>query len=100
MLVGVISSVLILPFQKKGFMTEEDVKRRISSVFNDAKIQIIDTTGTGDHFSAVIISDKFDGKSLVQRHQMVYGSVSDVLTGELHALQLKTFTFKEWKKRQ
>ena len=81
-------------------MTEEDVKRRISSVFNDAKIQIIDTTGTGDHFSAVIISDEFDGKSLVQRHQMVYGSVSDVLTGELHALQLKTFTFKEWKKRQ
>ena len=78
-------------------MTEEDVKRRISSVFNDAKIQIIDTTGTGDHFSAVIISDKFDGKSLVQRHQMVYGSVSDVLTGELHALQLKTLLLKNGK---
>ncbi len=81
-------------------MTEEDVKGRISSVFNDAKIQVIDTTGTGDHFSAVVISDKFDGKSLVQRHQMVYASVSDVLTGELHALQLKTFTLEEWEKQQ
>ena len=81
-------------------MTEKDVKGRILSTFNDAKIQVIDSTGTGDHFSAVVISDKFNGKSLVQRHQMVYASVSDVLTGELHALQLKTFTFQEWKKRQ
>jgi acid stress-induced BolA-like protein IbaG/YrbA len=81
-------------------MTEEDVKGRISSAFNDAKIQVIDTTGTGDHFSAVVISDKFDDKSLVQRHQMVYASVSDVLTGELHALQLKTFTLEEWEKQQ
>ena len=81
-------------------MTEEEVKEKILSAFIDAKIQVVDTTGMGNHFSVVVISDKFDGKSLVQRHQMVYTSVSDVLTGELHALQLKTFTLDEWKKQQ
>ena len=80
-------------------MTEEEVKEKILSAFIDAKIQVIDTTGMGDHSSVVVISDQFDGKSLVQRHQMIYSSVSDVLTGELHALQLKTFTHEEWKKQ-
>ena len=81
-------------------MTEEDVKGRILSAFADANIQVIDTTGSGDHFSAIVISNKFEGKSLVQRHQMVYASVSDVLTGELHALQLKTFTLEEWENQK
>jgi stress-induced morphogen len=47
----------------------------------------------------VVISDKFEGKSLVKRHQMVYATVSDVLTKELHALQLKTYSSKEWRQK-
>ena len=78
-------------------MTEESVKQRIESGLSDAQVQVVDTKGTGDHFSVVVISDKFEGKSLVKRHQMVYATVSDVLTKELHALQLKTYSSKEWK---
>jgi acid stress-induced BolA-like protein IbaG/YrbA len=78
-------------------MTEESVKQRIESRLSDAQVQVVDTKGTGDHFSVVVISDKFEGKSLVKRHQMVYATVSDVLTKELHALQLKTYSSKEWK---
>jgi acid stress-induced BolA-like protein IbaG/YrbA len=78
-------------------MTEESVKHRIESRLTGAQVQVLDTKGTGDHFSAVVISDEFEGKSLVQRHQMVYATVSDVLTKELHALQLKTYSYKEWK---
>ena len=78
-------------------MTEECIKQRIEDGFTRAQVQVMDTKGTGDHFSAVVISDEFEGKSLVQRHQMVYATVSDVLTKELHALQLKTYTCKEWK---
>ena len=78
-------------------MTEEGVKQRIESGLTDAQVQVLDTKGTGDHFSVVVISDEFEGKSLVKRHQMVYATVSDVLTKELHALQLKTYSCKEWK---
>ena len=78
-------------------MTEESVKQRIESGLSGAQVQVVDTKGTGDHFSAVVISDAFEGKNLVKRHQMVYATVSDVLTKELHALQLKTYSCKEWK---
>ena len=78
-------------------MTEESVKQRIESGLGGSQVQVLDTKGTGDHFSAVVISNEFEGKSLVKRHQMVYATVSDVLTKELHALQLKTYSCKEWK---
>tara|TARA_B110000196_G_C20898167_1_gene544658 strand:- start:347 stop:592 length:246 start_codon:yes stop_codon:yes gene_type:complete len=80
-------------------MTEESVKQRIESGLSDSQVQVVDTKGTGDHFSVVVISDKFEGKSLVKRHQMVYNTVSDVLTKELHALQLKTYSSKEWSQK-
>ena len=78
-------------------MTEQDLKQRIESGLTGAQVQVFDTKGTGDHFSAVVISDEFEDKSLVKRHKMVYATVSDVLTKELHALQLKTYSCKEWK---
>ena len=78
-------------------MTEEGVKQRIERGLIGAQVQILDTNGMGDHFSVVVISDEFEGKSLVKRHQMVYATVSDVLTKEFHALQLKTYSCKEWK---
>ena len=78
-------------------MTEESVKQRIESILFGAQVQVVDTKGTGDYFSAVVISDTFEDKFLVKRHQMVYATVSDVLTKELHVLQLKTYSCKEWK---
>jgi len=78
-------------------MTEQDVKQRIESGLTVAEVQVFDTKCTGDHFSAVVISDDFEGKLLVKRHQIVYATVSDMLTKELHALQLKTYSYKEWK---
>ena len=78
-------------------MTEETLKQRIKNGLSGAQVQVVDTKGTGDHFSAVVISDAFEGKFLVKRHQMVYATVSDVLTKELHVLQLKTYSCKEWK---
>ena len=78
-------------------MTVESVKQRIKSILFGAQVQVMDTKGTSDYFSAVVISDAFEGKFLVKRHQMVYATVSDVLTKELHVLHLKTYSCKEWK---
>ena len=77
-------------------MTEDSIKQLISDGLKSAKVQVVDTRGSGDHFSAIVICDEFEGKSLVQRHQMVYSTVSEILTKELHALQLKTYSPKEW----
>ena len=38
------------------------------------------------------ISDDFEGLSLVDQHQLVYKTLGNYLTNEIHALQLKTMT--------
>lgn len=52
------------------------------------------------HFKVVIVSDAFDGKRKVARHQAVYGLLSEELAGEVHALALHTYTAEEWSERQ
>ena len=52
--------------------------------------------GEGDHFEAVVISEQFEGRSMVQQHQLVYGTLGDRFSGELHALALHTYTPAAW----
>jgi acid stress-induced BolA-like protein IbaG/YrbA len=52
--------------------------------------------GDGDHFEAVVISEQFEGRSLVQQHQLVYGTLGDHFSGGLHALALRTYTPETW----
>ena len=63
----------------------------LARTFPDATIAAEDSTGAGDHFAVSVVSASFAGKSLVERHQMVYGALS-ALMPRIHALQLKTVT--------
>lgn len=75
------------------------LKARIEQALPGATVEIRDTTGTGDHFEARVVSPTFAGLSMVQQHQQVYAPLKDVLaTGELHALALKTYTPEQWSK--
>ena len=57
---------------------------------------ILEVAGDGQHFEALIVSAAFAGKSRVQRHQMVYATLGDLMREEIHALSMKTFTPDEW----
>lgn len=49
--------------------------------------------GDGTHFSALVISDAFNGKSRIQKQQMVYDTVRmQLMDGSLHALSVKAMT--------
>jgi acid stress-induced BolA-like protein IbaG/YrbA len=77
----------------------ENIRQRILGALPGAEVQVNDTTGTGDHFEAYVVSPAFTGKPMVQQHKLVYAAVQDWLqTGELHALALKTYTPEQWKK--
>ena len=65
----------------------------------NSEVSVVDLKGTGDHFSALIISDLFKGVGLVDRHKMVYNTISDVMTNQIHAMQIKTLTRKEWNEK-
>jgi len=77
----------------------ELIRRRIAEALPGAEVEVKDTTGTGDHFEARVVSPDFVGKSMVEQHKLVYAPLGDLLkTGELHALALKTYSPEQWKK--
>lgn len=52
--------------------------------------------GDGRHFDAIIVSDAFEGKRPVARHQIVYGVLGERMKEEIHALSIKALTPAEW----
>ncbi|WP_426192304.1 BolA family protein [Massilia sp. DWR3-1-1] len=56
----------------------------------------LEVDGDGQHFTAVIVSDAFVGKRLIQRHQLVYAALGDRMREEIHALSMKTLTPDEY----
>ncbi len=55
--------------------------------------------GAESHFKLVVVSDVFEGKSLVARHRMINGLLAEQLAGSVHALGLHTHTPDEWAAR-
>ena len=76
------------------------IKEKLQTEFLNDKIEVFDTRGTGDHFSIIVISDKFENISLVNRHRMIYSIFSSEITNEIHALQIQTYTNLEWKDKK
>ena len=77
-------------------MTKEDILKRLTNYFKDSKIDVQDLTGSANHYSILVISDDFIDISLINRHKMIYNIFQNEMTLEIHALQIKTFTFEEW----
>lgn len=74
-----------------------ELQALIQTSLPDAKIRVQDLTGGGDHYQVVVVSSLFEGKGLVQQHQLVYGAVQKAMSSEqIHALALKTYTPEGW----
>jgi stress-induced morphogen len=71
-------------------MQAVDIEALIVKAFPDAKVEIRDLAGDGDHYAATVVSEAFRGKSRVQQHQMVYAALKGNMGGVLHALALTT----------
>jgi stress-induced morphogen len=56
-------------------ITPDLVEATIKAQLPDAQVQVQDLTGGGDHYQAVVVSSLFEGKTLVQQHQLVYGAL-------------------------
>ena len=76
-------------------LTLEQVEALIQAGIPDATVAVSDMTGTGDHLEARVMSPSFNGKSLVQQHQMVYRALGDAMEGPIHALKLTTIASED-----
>jgi stress-induced morphogen len=63
----------------------------VRRVIPDADVEIVDRTGTMDHFDVLVRSKAFAGVSLLDRHRMVENAVRDARAdGRIHALAIRT----------
>jgi stress-induced morphogen len=83
-------------------MDTDEVERRIEAAIPDADAEVTlprmpDENHEDAHFAAVVVSPAFEGKTLVEQHQMVYDALGDAMTGDIHALEMKTYTPEEYR---
>jgi stress-induced morphogen len=71
-------------------MAAAEIEKLIVASIPDAKVEIQDLAGDGDHYAATVVSREFAGKSKLQQHQLVYKALGGHMGGTLHALQLQT----------
>ena len=78
-------------------MQIDEIRQMIEQGLPGADIML---DGDGTHFQAVIVSDEFTGKNMVQRHQMVYKTLGPKMGNEIHALSMQVLTTDEWNKQR
>jgi stress-induced morphogen len=85
-------------------MTPEQIKNRLEQIYSEAasaggnstgdstsKIEVLDLTGTQDHYQVYVESEKFRGLSRMQQHRAVMDVFDPELkSGEVHALTIRT----------
>jgi BolA protein len=82
-------------------MTADIIKNKLTSTLNPKTIEVIDNSmahaghsgaqSGGGHFHVKIVSEQFDGKSMVQRHQLIYTALGDMMKKEIHALGIEAY---------
>ena len=78
-------------------MNEAEIKRMIETGLPGSEVTI---TGDGRHFEATVVSEAFAGKSMLEQHRMVYGTLGDSFHSDaIHALSVKTYTPDGWQEK-
>jgi BolA family transcriptional regulator, general stress-responsive regulator len=86
-------------------MTTELIRRSLTEAFMPELLEIIDNSAAhaghagarsgGGHYHVTIVAKAFDGKSLVQRHQLIYQALGDLMKQEIHALGINALSPSE-----
>ena len=71
-------------------MPASEIESLIKAAIPDAEVEITALADDNDHWSALVKSAAFKGKSRVAQHQMVYAALGGRMGGVLHALSLQT----------
>ena len=73
-------------------MPAAEIEALIRAGIPDARVEITDLAGDGDHYAARVVAESFRGMPRVRQHQRVYEALGGRMGGALHALQLSTAT--------
>ncbi|XP_013381728.1 bolA-like protein 2 [Lingula anatina] len=80
--------------------TADEIKEKLQKALEASYLEVEDLSdGCGAKFQAIIVSKKFEGKPLLQRHRLV-NSVLEEEMKSIHAFSQKTLTPEQWEKQQ
>ncbi len=80
------------------------IQAALQTALQPTRLEIIDNSADhaghagaegGGHFTAIIVAEAFSGKTPVQRHQLVYRSLGDLMSSDIHALSIQAYTPSE-----
>jgi stress-induced morphogen len=72
-------------------MASDRIRTLLSDAFPGAAVEVVDRTGTADHFHVAVASSAFAGLSLVEQHRLVNRALAEPLEdGTIHELRITT----------
>ncbi len=81
------------------------IRERLTRELDPVELEIIDESAKhaghagaasgGGHFIVQIVASAFEGKSLIQRHRLVYDAMDELMQSEIHALSIQAKTPQE-----
>ena len=79
-------------------MDPSDVADLIEDGIPDAEVEVFQPRGVDDedHLAATVVSPAFAELSLVEQHELVYDTLDEHMTTDIHALELSTYTPEEY----
>ena len=84
----------------------ETIEAKLVAALTPARLEVVDEShkhsvppGSESHFSVVVVSDRFNGASRLNRHRMVNDILRAELADTVHALSVQAFTIDEWSGR-
>ena len=78
--------------------TKDKIEKILRQQFSPEHLDVIDEShkhaghagaqSGGGHFEVIIVSKKFEGKNLLEKHRMIYAAIKEIKS-EIHALAIK-----------
>lgn len=81
------------------------IRHHLTTALKPSLLEIIDNSAAhaghvgakkgGGHYNVTIVSSEFEKKTLVQRHQLIYAALGDMMKNDIHALGINALTPSE-----
>ncbi|MHB8741594.1 MAG: BolA family protein [Sulfuricaulis sp.] len=96
-----------MKLEKTSFGSDRviQIENRLRDAFTPEKLTVRDDShrhaghegakSGGGHFAVTIVSAQFEGKSALQRHQMIYQALGGMMPNDIHALSIQALTLDE-----
>ena len=82
--------------------TTDTIRRLLTEALHPDSLEIIDGSAAhaghagarsgGGQYYVTIIASAFEGKSMVQRHQLIYQALGDMMKQDIHALGINALS--------